>query len=157
VVHPTWRRDANVEGRDFIHIKRGDDEVIIRGFFRLSQGETKMTTNNSINVNSIVGDISQNSPHFVQSINAKVSDLQSALADFSETIKTASLPTEKLDEILSDVATIRAQLSKRSPSGGIIQEATKSIRNVIEGVAAGLITPEITASAVALFGAVGLS
>jgi hypothetical protein len=46
--------------RDFIHIKRGDDEVLIR--FQSSQGETKMTTNNSITVHSIVGNISQNSP-----------------------------------------------------------------------------------------------
>jgi hypothetical protein len=36
------------------------------------------------------------------------------------------LPTEKLDEILSDVATIHAKLSKRSPSGGISKRPRKT-------------------------------
>jgi enamine deaminase RidA (YjgF/YER057c/UK114 family) len=127
------------------------------GFFQPSQGEAKMTTNNSISVHSLVGNISQNSPNSTQSTNIDVGDLRSALASFSEAIKTASLPSEKLDEILSDVATIHAQLSKQSPSGGIIQEASKSIRNVIEGIAGGLLTPQVSIAAVALFRAVGLA
>jgi hypothetical protein len=127
------------------------------GFFQPSQGEAKMTTNNSITVHSLVGNISQNSPNSTQSTNIDVGDLRYALASFSEALKAAALPSEKLDEILSDVATIHAQLSKQSPSGGIIQEAGKSIRNVIEGVAAGLLTPQVSITAVALFRAVGLA
>jgi hypothetical protein len=127
------------------------------GFFQSSQGEAKMTTNNSITVHSLVGNISQNSPNSKQSTNIDVGELRNALSSFSEALKAAALPSEKLDEILSDVATIHAQLSKQSPSGGIIQEAGKSIRNVIEGVAGGLLTPQVGVAAVALFRAVGLA
>jgi SMC interacting uncharacterized protein involved in chromosome segregation len=126
-------------------------------FFQPSQGETKMTTNNSITVHSLVGNISQNSPNSTQSTNINIEDLRNALASFGDAIKTAALPSEKLDEILSDVATIHAQLSKQSPSGGIIQEAGRGIRNVIEGIAAGLLTPQVSIAAVALFRSIGLA
>jgi hypothetical protein len=127
------------------------------GFFQSSQGEAKMTTNNTISVHSLVGNISQNSPNSTQTTNINVEDLRNALSSFSEAIKSAALPSEKLDEILSDVATIHAQMSKQSPSGGIIQEAGKSIRNVVEGIAGGLLTPAVSTAALALFQAVGLA
>jgi hypothetical protein len=140
---------------------RDDLRYMIRqfdvGFFQPSQGEAKMTTNNTISVHSLVGNISQSSPNSTQSTNIDVGDLRNALVSFSEAIKRAALPSEKLDEILSDVATIHAQLSKQSPSGGIIQEAGKSIRNVIEGIAAGLLAPQVSMASVALFRAVGLA
>jgi hypothetical protein len=141
---------------------RDDLRYMIRqfdvGFFQPSQGEAKMTTNNSISVHSLVGNISQNSPNSTQSTTTiNVGELRNALANFGEAIKTAALPSEKLDDILSDIATIHAQLSKQSPSGGIIQEAGKSIRNVIEGVAAGLLTPQVSIAAATLVRAIGLA
>jgi hypothetical protein len=63
------------------------------------------------------------------------------LINLSEDIRT---------EIMADIDTIRAQLAKPSPNITIVQEAGKSVRNVLEGIAAGLLTPSISAAAFAL-------
>jgi hypothetical protein len=44
--------------------------------------------------------------------------------------------------IAADVATIKAQLTKPSPSMTILCEAGKSILSIVEGIAVSLLTPE---------------
>jgi hypothetical protein len=58
--------------------------------------------------------------------------------------------------VKGDLHTIAAQLSKTSPSLVVLQEAGRSLRNIVEGVAAGLMTPGVLAAATALWIALGL-
>jgi hypothetical protein len=61
-----------------------------------------------------------------------------------------------LTEIKAELHTIRAQLSKALPSPSIIQESGRTLRNVIEGIGAGILTPGVAAAASALWSAFGL-
>jgi len=69
---------------------------------------------------------------------------------------TAGLPAKTADELMTDVRTIRAQLEKPSPSRLIIQEAGKSLRHVVEGIAGGMLTPAMMTAASALWSVLGL-
>jgi hypothetical protein len=95
------------------------------GFFQPSRGEAKMTTNNSITVHSLVGNISQNSPNSSQSTTIDVGDLRNALTSFSEALKASALLSEKLDEILSDVATIMHSCRNSRPPGALSKRLAK--------------------------------
>jgi hypothetical protein len=57
---------------------------------------------------------------------------------------------------MADVKTIKAQLAKPSPNRVIVQEAGKSLRNVVEGIGGGLLTPTAQTAAAALWGLLGL-
>jgi hypothetical protein len=57
---------------------------------------------------------------------------------------------------MADIDTIRTQLAKPSPNIAIVHEAGKSVRNVLEGIAAGLLTPSISAAALTLWSTIGL-
>jgi hypothetical protein len=102
--------------------------------------------------------IQQGSPGAKQTVEFKVEikTVEKALAAFESAIQTAELPPPKAAELMADVQTIKAQLAKPSPSGLIIQEAGKSLRNVVEGIAGGLLTPAVTAAGAALWSALGL-
>jgi hypothetical protein len=128
------------------------------GFFNPTEPEVPPVTNN-ITVGSMTGSaIQQGSPNAKQTVEFKldVHTLQKAVADFESALAGAALPKSKLDEILADTGTIRAQLAKPTPSHLIVQEAGKSLRNVIEGVAGGMLTPTVVAAAAALWSALGL-
>jgi hypothetical protein len=89
-------------------------------------------------------------------ITLNVQSITNALADFESAISTAGLPAKTIDELMADVRTIRAQLAKPSPSRLIIQEAGKSLRNVVEGMAGGMLTPAAMTAAAALWSVLGL-
>lgn len=115
--------------------------------------------NNSINIGTMTGSaIQHGSPGATQSVqfNLEIDEAKSALAAFEAAIKTVQLPKPQLDEVTAELSTIAAQLSKASPSPVILQEAGRSIRNIVEGVAAGLMTPSALAAAPALWSALGL-
>jgi citrate lyase gamma subunit len=115
--------------------------------------------NNSINIGTMTGSaIQHGSPGATQSVqfNLKIDEAKSALAAFESAMKTVQLPKAQLDEVTADLQTIAAQLSKASPSLAIIQEAGRSLRNIVESVAAGIMTPSVLALAPALWSALGL-
>ena len=101
--------------------------------------------------------IQQGSPNATQivSINLDFREVKRAVAAFEAAMDAAGLPAASVAELNGDIATIRAQLSKASPMPGILQEAGRSMRNVVEGIAAGLLTPEVLAAAPALWSALG--
>jgi hypothetical protein len=129
------------------------------GFFDPAEPEIPPVANNSITIGNMTGStIQQGSPGAKQSVQftLNIEPARSALTAFESSIKGANLPAIMLGELLADVHTIRAQLSKPSPTLSIVQEAGRSLRNVVEGVAAGILTPGVVAVAPALWSALGL-
>lgn len=61
-----------------------------------------------------------------------------------------------LAALTGDVQSIRAQLSKPLPTKSIVHEAGKSLRGIVEGIGAGVLTPGAVAAATALWSALGL-
>jgi hypothetical protein len=128
------------------------------GLFNRPEPETPPMAN-AINIGTMTGSvIQQSSPGATQTVELKI-DVQAVTAALS-TLES-ELSRTKIDEnamasLLADIATIKAQLSKPSPSVGILQEAGRSVRNVIEGIAAGMLTPEAIAAMTALGASLGL-
>jgi len=128
------------------------------GFLDPAEPE-RPNVSNSINVGTMTGStIQQGSPNATQSVQfaLKIDEAKTALAAFESAIKAVQLPRPHSDEIAADLQTIAAQLAKTSPSLTILQEAGRSLRNIVEGVAASLMTPSVVAVAPALWSALGL-
>jgi len=121
------------------------------GLFNPQEPEVPQASN-AININKMIGGaIQQGSPHATQIAEINVSAARAALAKFE-----AALPQETKSQAMPDIQTIRAQLSKPKPSHVIIQEAGKSLRNIVEGIGAGLMAPALATAALALWSALGL-
>jgi hypothetical protein len=128
------------------------------GFFDPHEPE-RPHVNNSINVGTMTGSaIQQSSPGAKQNVEFKlnIDEAKAALSTFQASIEASQLPRQHLDEISADLRTIASQLSKTSPSLQILQEAGRSVRSIVEGVAASLLTPGVIAAAPALWSALGL-
>jgi hypothetical protein len=128
------------------------------GFFDPAEPEVP-TVANSITIGSMTGStIQQGSPGAQQtvSITFNIESITNALDRFASAIATGALPEKTFNELVGDVQTIRAQLAKPSPSRIIIQEAGKSLRNVVEGIAGGMLTPAAMTAAAALWSVLGL-
>lgn len=129
------------------------------GFLDPAEPEVPPVPSNKIIIGNMTGStIQQGSPGAEQTVEIRI-DIQvveAALAEFESAVTSSPLPASKRDELMADVRTIRAQLAKPSPSGVIIQEAGKSLRNVVEGIAGGMLAPSVTAAAGALWSALGL-
>jgi hypothetical protein len=128
------------------------------GFLEPAEPEAPPVTN-AINIGSMTNSaIQQGSPGAEQTVNftLNIEVATTALNGFESAIESADLPSKTVDELMGDICTIRAQLAKPSPSRRIIQEAGKSLRNVVEGIAGGMLTPTVTAAAVALWSALGI-
>jgi hypothetical protein len=107
----------------------------------------------------MTGNIQQGSPGASQSFEFKlnVEGARTALHAFeTELSKVVIDDRTRLDELAADVATIKAQLSKSSPSLTILQEAGKSLRKITERVVAGVVTSPVLKAVVALGTALGL-
>jgi hypothetical protein len=114
---------------------------------------------NSITVGTMIGSsIAQASPGAKQTVEFKlnIETATTALARFEAAIAPAALPANTVEELRGDIQTIRAQLQKPSPSRLIIQEAGKSLRNVVEGITGGMLAPAVTTTSAALWSALGL-
>jgi len=110
------------------------------GHFDPHQPEPPGNMKNEITIQQMYGGaIQQASPGAEQSttINVSVDDIKVALADFEAALKASDTSGAKFAEMTADIDTIKAQLSKESPSPAIVQEAGRSLRSVAEGVVAG--------------------
>jgi hypothetical protein len=128
------------------------------GFFDPAEPEVAVA-DNSINIGNMTGsNIAQASPGAKQSVefNLNIEATEKALTAFEAALASASLPSKTLVELTADVSTIRAQLAKPSPSRLILQEAGRTLRNVVEGIGGGMLTPTAMTAAAALWAALGL-
>ena len=70
----------------------------------------------------------------------------------------AECPSGKVvDDLRADIATITSQVAKSEPSRGVLAEAGKSVRSIVEGITAGALTPSAVAAAMALAHVLGAS
>jgi hypothetical protein len=129
------------------------------GFLDPSEPEVPAVANNSINIGTMSGGaIQQGSPGATQTVEFKL-NVEVALAavhTFESELSKVRIDDGAMTELAADIATIKAQLSKPSPSIGILQEAGRSIRNIVEGIAAGILTSPVVTAAAALGAAIGL-
>lgn len=118
-------------------------------------------TSNTVNVGdgATIGNIQQAGNHAHQQGAAAIdiSAIGQALDAFERAAANATLSEEVRAAIRAEAETIRPQLSKQTPSALIVREGFKSLRSIVEGVAAGaLLTPQfgaLMAAALPLIGA----
>jgi hypothetical protein len=122
---------------------------------RVREGASSLT-HNTINIHSSnVGAVLQAGERSVQTatvtFNAQL--VQSALEDLAFSLQNSDLPGDTKSAAMIEIDTIRPQLKKPSPNASIVQEALRSLRNIMEGVAAGILAAKL----MALLTAAGLS
>jgi hypothetical protein len=79
-----------------------------------------------------------------------IEEANAAIADLEARLSELRVPAEELSDVHSDIATIKAQLGKSTPSHPIVREAAHAIRNAVREVAGETITPAATAAITAL-------
>ena len=129
------------------------------GFLNPTEPEVPGISNNSINIGSMHGSaIQQGSAHSTQISHFRLNAEQArtALSAVEVALNALTISEDKRIEISAELATIRAQLSKSAPSNTILQQAGQSLRNIVEGITAGIMTPAVIAAAPALWSALGL-
>ena len=121
------------------------------GLLDKAEQETVSVTNNHMNVGTNIGAIQQGSHGSTQHVEIALDAIVigAALDVFESELADARLPAEAREVLVADVATVRAQIKKPSLNKTILGEVGSSIRNVIEGVAATVITPQMIAAATA--------
>lgn len=128
------------------------------GFLDNVEPEAVSVTHNNLNVGTNIGAIQQGSHGATQNVNVSldVGAVTIALDAFEKELATSPLQTETRQALGAEIETARAQLKKAAPSKPILAEVGRSIRNVVEGVAAGMMTPQAIAAATALATALGV-
>jgi hypothetical protein len=121
--------------------------------------ETAPTMANSINIGLMSGgSFQQGTGNIIHNTSVKinVAAARDALGSLEAALAETGISSACRDDVQSDLDTIKAQLTKREPSRSITAEAAKSIRNVVEGISAGMLTPPAMAAAAALWTALGI-
>ena len=125
---------------------RGVIAVLIRqtliGYDKVWDEEGRTVTN-TIHAENITGPIQQGTSHSTQnsSITVDRGGIANAVRAVDESLGDPANDPATVTSLRSDIATINAQLEKQSPSRGVLAEVGKSMRNIVEGVAGGMLTP----------------
>ena len=117
-----------------------------------SQGKATSVTHNTVNVHgSTVGSIQQAGEGAVQTatVHMDVGAVQTALDEFVAALDASEVSDEIRSAAMIEVETIRPQLKKPSPNVSIVREGLHTLRNIVEGVAAGLLATKLTALLIA--------
>jgi len=126
---------------------------------RRKKAEEPLVVDNSIKVSGdMMGNIQHSSPGATQSFHLNVESARNAIdALEAELAKIAISDHAQLNEIAGDVATIKGQLLKATPSLPILHEAGKSLRKITENVVAGVLTHPALQAAIALCSSLGMN
>ena len=126
---------------------------------RRKKAEEPLVVDKSIKVGgNMTGNIQHSSPGATQSFQLNIDASRNALHTFeTELSKLSITDSAQLSEIAADVDTIKAQLSKSSPSLPILHEAAKSLRKITENTVAGVITHPLVQAVIALGNSLGLT
>jgi hypothetical protein len=129
------------------------------GFKVPPEPETIPSMKNNIKISNMYGGaIQQGNANSTQTTFSHISvkDAGNALADFEAKLTSAEIPDDKLLDIKDHIDTIKHQLAKSTPSQLILAEAFKSLRNMIEGIAAGAMTSPMVEATLNLGRCLGL-
>lgn len=117
-----------------------------------------VTTSSGVSVTGSQNVIVQShSPNSSASMSLNVEMVGKAISDLDDAVPWPDLPPDAAADIRAEIDTIRAQLRKSSPSGFIVRESGRTLRSLVENVAASVATPHLVAAAVNLWAAVGLA
>jgi hypothetical protein len=127
------------------------------GFHVPEEPEIPPMSGNSITVGNMTGNIQQNSPGGTQTFEFKlnIEAAQTALQTYESELNKIEVDDRARRDLVADIATIKAQLCKPSPSASILRETARSVRNVTEGIVGGLLTSPVMQAAIALGTALG--
>lgn len=117
-----------------------------------SQGKAASVTHNTVHVHgSTVGSIQQAGDNATQlaTVHLNVGAVQTALDEFVSALDHSGVPDEIRSAAMIEIETIRPQLKKPTPNASIVREGLRTLRNIVEGVAAGLLANKLTALLVA--------
>jgi hypothetical protein len=121
-------------------------------------GREESEADSFVNTGTIIGGVQQRSPGANITVQATIN--VTAAREAAETLAAELIKSPQdvpIIDMRADVDTLRAQLTKSSPSTAVLQEVGRTLRSLGEGVAAGMLTqPAITALA-ALLTALGIS
>jgi hypothetical protein len=130
------------------------------GFLDVAEPEVPSIMSTSIIADNVAGvAIQQGSPHATQHVvgEINVQAAHAAIGVFERELASVPALAGKRGELEGDLSTIRAQLSKSSPSRTIVAEAGRSLRNLVEGAIGNALTPPALVGAMsALWKALGL-
>lgn len=91
-----------------------------------------------------VGNIAQNSSSFSQTANVNVAQVRELATAIREALATAPMKDPEQATAKAELATMDAQLASPAPNAGIIREAGRSLRTIIEGAIAGaMVQPNV--------------
>lgn len=112
------------------------------GVWRPKSARETSVTNNSVTItNSTVGSIQQAGDGAVQqSADAQnIGSIRRALEAFERAVAEAQISEHIRSEIQHEVETLVPQMRKAAPSAVIVRESLKTLRNIVEGTAGGVL------------------
>lgn len=86
-----------------------------------------------------VGNVAQNSTAFNQTASINVSDVRAVVDEIEKHIGDLNSDPDVRERVETQIATIQAQLAADEPDPSIIREAGRTLRAILEGIAAGAI------------------
>lgn len=115
-----------------------------------------MSIINVQNMNNSV--IQQNSPGAVQNVTfnqEEKADLKSFLEELKQSLEGLNLAVAEQNEILAEINTVEAQIDSPKPKSIILKESLKTMRSILESVAANVYTPVLLEKLNLIIGAFG--
>lgn len=88
-------------------------------------------------------------------VNIDRAAIAGTIAIVERELQIAELPHDPKSAIQAEIDTVKAQLSKAEPNRTILREAGKTLRNVAEGIAGGILTAPATQAFSTLAGLLG--
>jgi hypothetical protein len=120
--------------------------------------EDVSVTQQVVNNGTIVGTVQQGATGatVTGTISINIDTARNAASALAQELQAGPQAPPIID-MRADVDTIRAQLGKSEPSMSLLREAGRTLRNLSESVASGLLTPSAATALAALLAALGLS
>lgn len=114
---------------------------------------------NVIHVQSMTNSvIQQNSTNAIQNVKYHVEnreDIASFIEELKSSLDSLNLATEEQNEILAEINTVNAQVDSPKPKTIILGESLKTIKAILESVAANAMTPGLLEKLNMILGAFG--
>ncbi len=115
-------------------------------------GKSFVGDQHTLNIHSSsVGSVQQAGEGATQTVvvHFNANAVQRALDEFIVALNASKVSDEIRSAAMIELETIRPQLKKATPSVSIVREGLRSLRNIVEGVAAGVLATKLVALLVA--------
>jgi hypothetical protein len=122
------------------------------GLWRPRAKEKETSVTNIVNINGPnMGIVQQAGDGSTQTatIEFNASSVEHALEEFVAALNVSDVPAQIKRDAMIEIESIRPQLKKNVPNASIVREGLHTLRNIVEGVTAGLLTSKLVAVLVA--------